>query len=79
MATYDTLDNAIVAFIRDNPNGGHPTNSSALEKVAKPLLAYSKTPFPTPYRLICRRMTALSRAGRIVYLGSRAGWCVAGE
>jgi len=53
MATnkYQTLDEAICAVIR--AGRGHPTNSSALEEVARPL--------------IDRRMQAMRKAGLLEY------------
>lgn len=62
---YQALDEAICAFIR--AGRGHPTNSSALEEAARPLLAINKTPSPQAWRLIDRRMQAMRRAGRLAY------------
>ena len=68
---YQALDEAICAFIR--AGRGHPTNSSALEEVARPLLATNKTPFPVVWRLIDRRMQAMRRAGRLRYERKKGG------
>lgn len=68
---YSDLDEAICVHIRSGR--GHPTNSSALEAVARPLLATNKTPFPVVWRLIDRRMQAMRKAGRLAYDRSGGG------
>jgi hypothetical protein len=76
---YQELDDAICAHIGQRI--AQPTASSALEAIARPLLARNKTPFPEAWRLIDRRMQAMRKAGRIVYertKGSvRGRWSVA--
>lgn len=62
---YQVLDDAICELIRSGR--GQPTNSSALEELARPLLATNRTPFPVAWRLIDRRMQSMRKAGRIVY------------
>ena len=68
---YQELDDAICAFIR--AGRGHPTNSSALEAIALPLLATNKTPFPVAWRLIDRRMQAMRKAGKLAYERKKGG------
>ena len=63
---YQALDDAIREHIR--AGRGQPTNSSALEALARPLLATNRTPFPEAWRLIDRRMQAMRKAGRWVDL-----------
>ena len=77
---YQALDDAICEHLRSGR--GSPTNSSALEALAQPLLAANKTPFPVAWRLIDRRVQAMKRAGRVEYrksgAGARARWVVIG-
>lgn len=73
---YHVLDEAICAHIR--AGRGHPTNSSALEDVARPLLVNT---FSLPWRLIDRRMQTMRRAGRLAYerkkgCGGHGRWVV---
>ena len=71
---YQALDDAICNHIAQGL--GSPTNSrnsSALEAIARPLLARNKTPFPEAWRLIDRRMQAMRKAGRIVYERTKDG------
>lgn len=76
---YRSLDDAICEHVR--AGRGSPTNSSALEAIAHPLLATNKTPFPVAWRLIDRRMQALRKAGRLKFhrnarTGLRPAWGV---
>ncbi len=68
---YQARDDAICAHI--SKGCGHATNSSALEAIARPLLASNKTPFPVAWRLIDRRMQAMRKAGRLVYERTKDG------
>ena len=68
---YKTLDDAICAHIAAGL--GHSANSSALEAIARPLLASNKTPFPVAWRLIDRRMQTMRKAGRLVYERTKGG------
>lgn len=69
---YQMLDDAICAHIAKGY--GHPTNSSALETIARPLLASNNRPSPgVAWRLIDRRMQAMRKAGRLVYERTKAG------
>ena len=68
---YQVLDDAICAHIAAGL--GHATNSSALEAIARPLLASNKTPFPVAWRLIDRRMQTMRKAGRLVYERTKGG------
>jgi len=68
---YQELDDAICAHIAQRI--AHPTASSTLEAIARPLLARNKTPFPEEWRLIDRRMQAMRKAGRIVYERTKDG------
>ncbi|MEY2875258.1 MAG: hypothetical protein RLZZ373_2629 [Pseudomonadota bacterium] len=56
---YQVLDDAICAHIR--ADRGHPTNSSRLEDIARPLSPSQ------PWRLIERRMLAMRKDGRLEY------------
>ena len=65
---YERLDAAICAHLRTGR--GAPTNSSALEAIARELLESGtggRAPFPVAWRMIDRRMRAMRKAGRIVY------------
>jgi hypothetical protein len=68
---YQALDEAICEHIAQGR--GHATNSSALEAIARPLLASNKTPFPVVWRLIDRRMQTMRKAGRLVYERTEGG------
>lgn len=68
---YKELDDAICAHIRSGM--GHPTNSRALDELAKPLLAANKTPYPVAWRLIDRRIQVMRKAGRLVYERTKGG------
>jgi DNA-binding transcriptional regulator PaaX len=70
-AKYKELDDAICEHIAQGR--GHATNSSALEEIAKPLLASNKTPFPVAWRLIDRRMQTMRKDGRLVYERTKGG------
>lgn len=74
---FEELDDAICAHIR--AGRGHPTNSSELEELDRPLLATNRTPFPQAWRLIDRRMQAMRNAGRLTYQRTKKagrGWQV---
>ena len=80
--TYEKLDAAICAHVLSGR--GHPTNSSALESVARELiesgLVGGRAPFPVAWRMIDRRMQAMRRSGQLEYVRKKGGghgrWCV---
>ena len=74
MNKFQILDDAICAHI--SAGGCHPTNSSALETVARQLIDLGiggKSPFPVWWRLVDRRMQAMRKAGRLQYERTKGG------
>lgn len=69
MSSFSEIDDAICAHLV--AGGGHPTNRRALEVVVLRHVAG-----PKPWRVIARRMRALSSSGRIEYDRHRRTWSV---
>lgn len=68
---FKVLDNAICAHIQRG--AGHPMYSSTLATIARPLLASNRTPFPTEWGLIERRMQTMRKLGRLAYERAKGG------
>jgi hypothetical protein len=63
---YAALDDAICRHIAEG-RPDHPTESKALEAIARSLLITSRTPFRSAWRMIEKRMKVMRKAGRLVY------------
>jgi hypothetical protein len=70
---YSKLDAAICAHIEAGM--GHPTNSSALADIARPLNRGNRAP---TWRLIDRRMQAMRKSGRLAWSKADRRWTVNG-